>query len=117
MSRCFFHDFAPKGLRDCDGKVQRHHAIRAQVIRRMLAPGRAHLMLDDELRAAKAELNRALNDSRNLLDVCKRHHDLFHAARFAVPREGLPEGLEAFAVDFGLGWELDRQYGLREDAA
>ena len=117
MSRCFFREFAPAGLRECDGKVQRHHMIRQQVIKRMLAPGRSHLMLDDELRDAKANLNRALNDPRNLLDVCKRHHDLWHVARICVSRGDVPDELEDFATDHGLEWELDRMFGLREDAA
>jgi hypothetical protein len=117
VSRCFFHEFAPAGIRDCDGRVQNHHAIRQQTIRRLMAPARPHMMLDVELRQMKAALAQALRDPRNTLWACKRHHQLWHNGRIRVPRADVPEGLEEFAAEYELLFELDRMFGVPEREA
>lgn len=114
MSRCFFHPFAPKGIRDCDGRLQNHHAIKQQTIRRLMAPARPHMMLDDELRVIKAALAKALRDPRNSLSACKRHHALWHNGRIRVSRGDIPSELEDFAAEYELVFELDRQFGPLE---
>ena len=111
VSRCFFEDHAPEGIRMCDGRIQAHHMIRQQVIRRLMAPARPHMMLDDELADMKRKLARALNDDRNLLPACKRHHDLWHNGRIKVSRSDLPPQLEDFSRDYALEFELDRMFG------
>lgn len=116
MSRCFFHDHVPDGLRVCDGKVQSHHCLKQQTIKRLF-PRTSLRSTDEEIRENRALLARALKDSRNLLPACKRHHDLWHAGRLDVPREAVPEAVEAFAEDYGLAYELDRMFGPREEAA
>jgi len=112
VSRCFFAQFAPRGLRECQGPPQKHHAIKQQTIRRLF-PRLPMFASDEEIRENKRRLNQALNDSRNLIVCCKRHHDLHEQAKaIPVPREELPEGLELFASDYGLEYELERQFGV-----
>jgi hypothetical protein len=112
VSRCFFHDFAPPGLRDCDGRIQNHHAITQARIKDLLKPRRVHLMEDSELRERKALLSKALKDPRNRIDACVRHHQLWHNGRIVVPRDSIPSSLEQFAQDYELVWDLDRQFGV-----
>lgn len=117
MSRCFFRQFAPDGLRECQGPTQRHHAIKQQTIRRLF-PRLPMFASDEEIRENKRRLNQALNDGRNHLMACKRHHDLHEQAKaIPVPREELPAVLELFAADYGLEYELERMFGPLEKEA
>lgn len=111
MARCFFKAFAPLGLRECDGPPQRHHVVSRQRLKKELGPKRTHLMADGELVAAKRRLRDALGDSRNLVWVCKRHHDLWTNARLVVPRSAVPVSVDEFAAAHGLTWDVDRQFG------
>jgi hypothetical protein len=114
VSRCFFHDFAPAGLRECYGPVQAHHAIKEQTIRRLF-PKPPLYATDEEIRELKKRQREAERDPRVLLNVCKRHHDAWHSHRrdeFSLTRDDLPEGLELFAAEHGLEHELDRQFGV-----
>lgn len=92
----------PAGLLNCDGPWDRHHLIRKNRLRQELA---------DEV----AEL--AVQDDRNLVTTCRRHHELVERALVRLHRDELPEQIEAFAADFRLeGW-LDRYYPPRAEAA
>jgi hypothetical protein len=117
MSRCFLKSFAPAGMRECDGPVQGHHVIKQQTIKRAMKdsePTRGFAP-DYVIRAYKQRLGDVLSDRRNLLQCCKRHHDMWHSHRrseFSLTRDDLPEGLELFAAEHGLEHELDRQFGV-----
>jgi hypothetical protein len=114
MSRCFFREFAPAGLRECQGPMQRHHVIKKQTIKRLF-PQLPMFATDEEVRENKRRLAAAQKDDRDLLWACKRHHDLHEKAkRIPVPREELPEAVELFAADYGLVYELERQFGPLE---
>jgi len=45
------------------------------------------------------------------------HHGMLDGRNLRVPRAALPEGVEAYAAEYGLTWSLDRDYGLLEAAA
>jgi hypothetical protein len=78
-------------------------------------PAVADVRDDEEVRENKRRLAAAQNDDRDLLWACKRHHDLHEKAkRIPVPREELPEAVELFAADYGLAYELERQFGPLE---
>lgn len=119
MPRCFFKDHAPADIKRCDGPVQQHHVIKEQTLRDHLGPERPHLLTDRELLAARRRQIDAMRDRRNLLPACKRHHRAFHTnrERFGITAADLPESVQGFADEHGLGWELDRQFGTREEAA
>jgi hypothetical protein len=42
---------------------------------------------------------------------------LDYARTIRIPRDALPLAVEEFAAEHGLTWWLEREYGLREDAA
>jgi hypothetical protein len=86
------------GLLDCDGVWDRHHLIRKNRLRQELASEVAQL---------------AVEDDRNLVTTCRRHHELVERALVRLHRDELPDQIEAFATDFRLeGW-LDRYYPRR----
>ena len=41
------------------------------------------------------------------------HGELDYSRKLRIPREALPPLTEGFALAFGLGWWLDREYGCR----
>lgn len=90
-------------LRDCDGPLDPHHLVTQQQIKKVV-------------RGIDARGFR-LNDERNIVPVCRRHHDLYHGCRLRIPREALPAGVEDFAAELGLEWWLERQYGSLVEAA
>lgn len=50
-------------------------------------------------------------DDRVWVPGCERHHfHLDEQFRLVIPRDRLPEGVELFAGEWGLGWLLDRLY-------
>jgi hypothetical protein len=99
--RCFLAPFAPE--KPCDGRLIRAHLIPVHLLKR-------------EVRQAWA----AANDPRSWVWACggpmgnAGHHGMLDASRtLRIPRDRLPRGLEALAEDLGLGWWLDREYGVR----
>jgi hypothetical protein len=100
----------------CDGYLVRAHLISKQRIRReVISPKGVHLT---------GEQRRAiLFDPRVWVPACGGisglggHHGALDGRILSVPRSALPEGLEAFAAEYGLTWSLDRDFGLREAAA
>lgn len=48
---------------------------------------------------------------------CRHHHERSHWPSFRLTREQLPESVEQFADDHGLGHRLERDFGPRTVAA
>jgi hypothetical protein len=98
----------------CDGRLVKAHLISKQRIKREL---RGH----DDLGYDGLDL--VLWDRRVWVPACGGlsglggHHGALDGRILSVPRSALPEGLEAFAAEYGLTWSLDRDFGLREAAA
>jgi hypothetical protein len=56
-----------------------------------------------------------LRDARCWVWACRHHHDQLDKERsLRVPRHALPPGVEGFAQEHGLGWWLDREYGMAQ---
>jgi hypothetical protein len=101
---CFLAAFSD---RPCAGRMQKAHLIRQQTIRREL-----------RWRNDGEDVAATLWDERVWRAACYRHHTMLDQARtLRIPRSAIPAETEAYAGEFGLGWWLDRTYGLREDVA
>lgn len=74
----------------CSGHVDAHHLIRQQVLRRK-APDEARM------------------DPRIGVALCYRHHSLVTAAAARLRRDEVPAQAWAFAADYGLRDELERE--------
>jgi hypothetical protein len=98
------------GCGPCDGQLVKAHLIPKQRIKR-------------ELHRPLEELFGIVWDERCWVPVCGGptgiggHHGRLDSCQLSVPRSALPEGLEAFAEEYGLVWSLDRDFGLREAVA
>jgi hypothetical protein len=96
---CWLAQFAPDT--PCDGRMQKAHLIRAQVIRREVSRDRAVVWCEAVWRPA-----------------CYRHHTLLDQSRtLTIPRAAIPAETERWAAEHGLDWWLDREYGEREAVA
>lgn len=122
--RCWLAELPGAG--PCDGRPVRCHLIPRQEIARAV-----QAILHEKRRAGQidrgtydrivnGEVLKACRDSRSWVWGCggpmgiSGHHGQLDAERtLRVPRYRLPEGLEAFAVELGLGFWLDREYGER----
>jgi hypothetical protein len=96
----------------CDGQLVRAHLLPRQRIVREVTKG-----------LPAAEAFQIIWDPRCWVPACGGvtgvggHHGALDGRILSVPRSALPEGLEAFAAEYGLVWSLDRDFGLREAAA
>jgi hypothetical protein len=105
--RCWLAQFSDT---PCDGQLIRAHLISKQRIKR-------------EIHRPLEEMFRIVWDERVWVPACGGisglggHHGALDGRILSVPRSALPEGLEAFAAEYGLSWALDRDFGLREAAA
>jgi hypothetical protein len=94
----------------CHGRLVKAHLIPAQRIKREL-PSMPRRERDD-----------IVWDQRVWVPMCggltglSGQHGMMDSKQILVPRSRLPEGLEAFAVEYGLVWSLDRDFGLRQAA-
>lgn len=86
-----------KGYGRCDGPLDAHHLIPKQRIKR-------EFRHDDRL----VDL---IADPRNGIAVCRRHHDMLEGRKLRMLRVELPAGLEEFAVEVGMVWCLERDFG------
>lgn len=77
------------------GRLDVHHVVPQQVIKREVH---------------EEDVREALLDERNLIPMCRRHHELYENRRFRFTREELPASVEAFARDEALEWWLDANY-------
>lgn len=97
----------------CDGRLVKAHLIPKQRIRREVTSRRG-VAVDVP---ARAVLYSILWDERCWIPACGGptgiggHHGMLDGRVLAVPRGALPDGLEAYAVEHGLAWSLDRDYG------
>lgn len=96
--KCWFASLPGAG--PCDGKLRKCHLIPAQTIKREV--GKAHVW-----------------DPRVWVWGCggpmgiSGHHGQLDSSRtLRVPRDRVPGDVEWFAEEFGLGWWLDREYGV-----
>lgn len=86
---CYLRAFAKS---ECSGGLQRAHLIKQQTIRRRSGA--------------------SLTDPRSWVWACVWHHtQLDQGRKLRIPRHRLPAELEAFALEAGLTWWLDREYG------
>jgi hypothetical protein len=99
-----------EGAGACDGQLVKAHLIPRQLIKRELARG-----------LSTRELAELCWDARVWVPMCggpmgnAGHHGALDFARtLRIPRALLPVGVEEFALEHGLEWWLDREYGPKE---
>lgn len=78
---------------NCTRGLELHHVIRQQVIRREVGSG---------------EVERALGDPRNLVPVCRWHHERL-TNRVVLLDPTMAPDVYAFARDYGLTEKLKRE--------
>lgn len=110
MTGCFLAQHGVMELGDpmppCDGQLVRVHLIPQQQLKRTDAYRRQELALYDRRLWVWACGGIMGNGGHHgMLDVSKR---------LRIPRSALPVELEDLAVELGLDWWLDRQYGCRD---
>ncbi len=96
MPDCFLAKFAPET--PCEGRLVRCHLIAKQTLRKEALPGSYRTWVWG---------------CGGIMGNAGHHGMLDHSRTLRVPREALPADVEEFAADHGLGWYLDREYGLR----
>jgi hypothetical protein len=101
-----------------------HHLLPKQLLKQEFPHG-IDLSDDDEIRATppvwRAQdawphvrpLGELLNDGRLGVPVDRRHHDMVEGKLIQIARGELPAETEAIAGELGLGWYLDRTFGVR----
>lgn len=82
----------------CQGPVEAHHLIPAQVLR-------------------KHGLEAFLMDHRDRVGVCSRRHEQITTAYRPFPVELLPDSFFEFAADTGLMWWVDKHFPAADGAA
>jgi hypothetical protein len=110
---CFVRRNVPMdpSLRACDGALDGHHLLAKQWLKREFSPDLWVLCGDfHELRTIEV----VLNDSRNGILACRRHHDLIENARVVLSAESLPGCVFEFAAELGdrALARLKRDYGV-----
>lgn len=100
--RCWFADLPGAG--PCDGVLRKCHLIPKQKIKREV--GKA-AMWDERVWVWGCGGPTGIGGHHGMLD---------YSRKLRVPRDRLPEAVEAFAEQHGLGWWLDREYGERVPA-
>lgn len=109
---CFFAH-----LGGCQGRLVKAHLIPKQRIRRELVPAR-YPAGSSARKRFRERVDGAVWDSRCWAWMCGGatglggHHGAFDAKQIELHRNDLPKGLEEFAVEYGLAWSLEADYGL-----
>lgn len=105
------------GAGPCDGRPVRVHLIPRQQIARAIESRMCALRDPKVVNAAVLQANR---DERGWVLGCggpmgvSGHHGMLDSSRkLRIPRHRLPQEVEEFAEELGLGWWLDREYGPR----
>jgi hypothetical protein len=80
----------------------------------------AHLLPRSKLKEWK--LAKYIHDEATWVWACgemglRGHHGAFDSYQLRIPRSAIPKRTEDFCTEHGLGWYLDRRYGLRSEAA
>lgn len=112
--------WVPGGLLRCDGVLDGHHlGLSKQWLKSWHATQtRAVGPIDlygEPVEDQDFALANLLNDSRNGVLACRRHHDMLEHAVIVVRRADLPESVEGFAAELGTKAvaRLERDYGPR----
>lgn len=119
-NRCFLEGRGP-----CDGRIDPHHLIPQGRIKREYPRGVWRLATGELVKAnrqttgpfgnvARVTLGMLLEDRRNLISVCRRHHDQLHWKRERIELPDLPAEAHEFARELGMMWSLERDYPRRE---
>ena len=90
----FGEDVVDRCLREgpqCDGRLDLHHVIYQQTLRKH---GHAGLT----------------GDFRNMVVLCRFHHEQHHSRFRPIPAALLPEEAWEFADELGLTWWVERFY-------
>lgn len=114
----------------CEGRLQRAHLVPQSLMKRELGEegglvcarcgsaagepcrGRSGKALKGFHSERRDEWLRIVWDPRVWRLLCERHHHaLDKTRRWRPQRWHLPAELEVFALEHGLGWWLDREYG------
>ena len=109
-ARCHFHD-----LGDCDGMLTRHHVVEKRRIKDARSGAKATLPPGaEEPPLVSVALQTILEDERNLVIVCDRHHHKIHHAGLRL--RSLPDDIDGFGVDYALSWAVERAREMHSDA-
>lgn len=92
------------GAGACDGRLVKCHLLPQQLLRRELGPR--------GWRAAAADPRSYVWGCGGPTGCSGHHGALDYARSLRIPRAMLPPELEAFAFEHGIGWWLDREYGV-----
>lgn len=114
-------DWIPGGLLDCDGRMDAHHLLAKQWLKREFPNGAwalypvgdgAWVEPDEEGGDWHWPLGAILSDPRLGILACRRHHDLLERALLRIHREELPARTFDFAAELGPRAEarLERDY-------
>lgn len=126
---CFFRGWPGAG--PCDGWLIRAHLVPRQLLKRELPRGVAYCdeqerwvderdawAFDDDRGPRVRSLSELHDDPRGWVPCCGgptgiggHHGALDYSRKLRIPRDVLPVAVEEFAVELGLGWWLDREYG------
>lgn len=99
----------------CEGTVQAHHLVRAQVIRRHV---RTVAFQADLSKDETADLMRELMwASVNSLGVCERAHRRHHNRTEPIAFSLVPLAAVVWATKHGLAYAIEREYPVEEEAA
>lgn len=95
--------------RPCEGRLERAHLIPQQTIRRELRLARPRRKGG---RAEQRYAWRVIWDERIWVPACQAHHHALDQSRkLRISRSDLPQTVEDYAEEHGLGWWLARAYG------
>ena len=94
--KCFAAHLPGKDAGECSGRLDPHHVLSQQRIKKELGVEKHYLA-----------------DRRNIVPLCRFHHAQFHDGPLRFKRHELPSSVEEFAREFGLEWALDHAYGRR----
>lgn len=84
----------------CEGRLDPHHVIPRQRIRARFGRGRGLIPLSRGNQVA------AIRDERNIVPLCRHHHELVTNRRLYLTEADLPHGIHDFAKEYGLEWSL-----------
>jgi hypothetical protein len=123
--RCWFREISGAGR--CEGSLVRCHLISKDRLKKEFPKGvcfldgewvRVHPKLPEmALNGTFRSLHALLNDPRVFVWGCgglsglAGHHGQADGYKLPISRSALPQALEEYAAELGLGWELDRAYG------
>ncbi len=94
--------------RPCAGRTQKAHLLEKQTLKREVRSHAAWIRGEPEW----PDGMNGIWDERLWIPACERHHSLFDHHMIAVPRSALPASTEELAEQLGLGWYLDRRFGI-----